>query len=118
MNTQKVAVEYRLSQWAQVIQKRLDSGQNVKEFCQEAGISKNAYFYWQRKLRETACTELAKTEEIRNVVPSGWMQLETKQEGYAAEETLAIEINGCYVTVNNNTDAELLKKVCRTLRTL
>jgi putative transposase len=118
MDTQKVTAEYRLSQWAQVIQTRLDSRQKIKDFCQTTGISKNAYFYWQKKLRKVTCTELAKTtEEPRNIVPSGWMQLEAKQVQHA-KETLEIEINGCHVTVNGETDSELLKKVCRTLRSL
>jgi putative transposase len=117
MDTQKVASEYRLAQWAQVIEARLSSGQNIKDFCQTAGISKNAYFYWQRKLRKKACTELAKTEEPRNIVPSGWMQLEPKQVQHI-KEALDIEISGCHVTVNAETDPELLKKVCRTLKSL
>ena len=117
MDTQKVAAEYRLSQWAQVIQAQQESGQNIKDFCQTAGISRNAYFYWQKKLRKAACTELAKTEEPRNVVPSGWMQLAPRQV-HPAKETLDIEINGCNVTVNTETDIELLKKVCRVLRLL
>lgn len=106
-----------MSQWAQVIQARLDSGQSVKDFCQTAGISRNAYFYWQKKLREAACTELSKTEEPRNIVPSGWMQLTPKQAQHT-KESLDIEINGCHVTVNAQTEPELLKKVCRTLRSL
>jgi len=73
MDTKKVTAEYRLSQWMQVIQERQASGQSIKDFCQAMGISKNAYFYWQRKLRKAACTELAKnTEEPMNIVPSGW----------------------------------------------
>jgi len=117
MDTQKVTSEYRLSQWAQVIQARLDSGQSVKDFCLANGISRNAYFYWQKKLREAACTELAGAEESRNIVPSGWMQLAPKQV-HPAKETLDIEINGCNVTVNTETDFELLKKVCRVLMSL
>ncbi len=117
MDTQKVATNYRLSQWAQVIKARLDSGQNVKDFCQTAGISKNAYFYWQKKLRESACTELAKTQEPKKIVPSGWMQIEPKQAQHT-KEALDIEINGCHITVNAQTDSELLVKVCRILRTL
>ena len=117
MDTQKVASEYRLLQWAQVIQARLDSGQNIKDFCQTSGISRNTYFYWQKKLRNEACTELAKTEETKNIVPSGWMQLEPEQAQHA-KEALDIEINGCHVSVNTDTDPELLKKVCRTLRSL
>jgi len=44
MDTQKVTTQYRLSQWAKVIQARHDSGQNIKEFCQATGISRNNTF--------------------------------------------------------------------------
>jgi putative transposase len=117
MDTQKVTADYRLSQWTQVIKTRLESGQNVKDFCQATGISKNAYFYWQRKLRNATCTELARTEESLNNVPSGWAQLNSKQSQYAIE-SVNIEINGCHITVNAQTDTELLKKVCCTLLSL
>lgn len=117
MDTQRVATEYRLSQWSQVIQARIDSRENIKDFCQAAGISKNAYFYWQKKLREVACTGLEKAEAHKNIMPSGWMQLKPK-ETQQEKETLDIEINGCHVSVNAETDPELLKKVCNTLRSL
>lgn len=117
MNSQKVATSYRLSQWAQVIKARLDSGQNVKDFCQTAGISKNSYFYWQKKLPESAFTQLAKTEDPEKIVPNGWVQIEPKQAQHV-KEALNIEINDCHITVNADTDPELLKKVCRTLRSL
>jgi hypothetical protein len=45
------------------------------------------------------------------------MQLTPKQAQHA-KETLDIAINGCHVTVNAETDPELLKKVCRVLRLL
>jgi len=117
MNTQKVTTEYRLSKWAQIIQTRIDSGKNIEEFCQTAGITKNAYFYWQRKLREAACTELVKTEEQKNIAPSGWMQLNSPQAQHT-NVSLCVEINDCCIVVNNETDTELLKKVCRMLRSL
>ena len=50
-------------------------------------------------------------------MPSGWMQLTPKQAQHA-KETLDIAINGSHVTVNAETDPELLKKVCRVLRLL
>ncbi|MHB9142526.1 MAG: IS66 family insertion sequence element accessory protein TnpA [Paludibacter sp.] len=117
MDTQKATAEYRLSKWAQTIQARIESGQNIEEFCQTAGISKNAYFYWQRKLRTAACTELVEKKEKKNIVPSGWMQLNTEQ-AQRANASLDIEINGCHIAVTNGTDTELLKKVCLTLRSL
>ena len=116
MDTQKATAEYRLSKWAQTIQARVDSGQNIKEFCQTAGITKNAYFYWQRKLRTAACTELADKDQ-KNIVPGRWMQLNTEQAQHT-NESLDIEIKGCHIVVTNETDTELLKKVCLTLRSL
>ena len=117
MDTQKVAAEYRLSHWTRVMQTRLDSGQSIKDFCQTTGISRNTYFYWQRKLREAACTELIKAEEPKTNVPGGWMQLAPNTVPHVAE-TLTIEINHCHITVSADTDPELLKHVCRALRSL
>lgn len=115
MDTQKIASEYRLSHWAKVIQARQDSGKGVGEFCLAEGISRNAYFYWQRKLREVACMELAIKEKPSDVTPTGWMQLASAQRENAS---LEIEINGCHIAVNEETDCDLLKKVCRMLRSL
>ncbi|MGI6308490.1 MAG: IS66 family insertion sequence element accessory protein TnpA [Dethiobacteria bacterium] len=117
MNTQKVATQYRLSQWAKVIQARQESGQNIKDFCQSMGISKNQYFYWQRKLRNVACTELVMQEKAMDTIPNGWLQLAPVQ-AQQMKEALDIEISGFHISVNAETDPELLKKVCRVLRAL
>ena len=117
MDIQKVTAEYRRTQWMQVIQERQCSGLSIKDFCQEKGISKHAYFYWQRQIRKAACMELSKRKEETAVscVPDGWVQLPQNQ---AIKSTLGIEVAGCLITVNTETDPELLKKVCRILRAL
>ncbi|MDD4121717.1 MAG: IS66 family insertion sequence element accessory protein TnpB [Eubacteriales bacterium] len=117
MDTQKVAAEYRMSQWVQIIQARADSGQSIKDFCQTTGISRNAYFYWQKKLRKSACAELAEKDEPRSISPGGWVQLASGPMQQTAE-ALKIEINGCHITVTTETDHSLLTKVCHTLRSL
>lgn len=117
MDTQKVATEYRMSQWAQIIQARADSGQSIKDFCQMKGLNRNAYFYWLKKLRESACTELVKKEDPRCISPGGWVQL-ASEPMQQTTEALKIEINGCHITVTAETDHELLAKVCHTLRSL
>ncbi|AHF10893.1 transposase [Dehalobacter restrictus DSM 9455] len=117
MDIQKVTAAYRRSQWMQVIQERQCSGKSINDFCQEKGISRHAYFYWQRQLRKAACMELSerKEETVVSCVPEGWMQLSQGQE---VKSTLDIEVGGCHVTVDAHTDPELLKKVCRILRML
>lgn len=115
MGMQKVAEKYQLSKWMQVIRERQESGLSIKDFCQEKGISRHAYFYWQRKLRKAACMELSKQEEAANCVPEGWLQLTQVQE---TKSTLYIEVGGCRISVDAGTDPELLKMVCRILRVL
>jgi hypothetical protein len=117
MNARKVAEEYRLSQWAQVIQAQQESGKSIKAFCEATGIRKNKYFYWQKKLRSEACSEMAKDEKSRNIVPSGWIQMESKQM-QEIKESVDIEINGFHITFTTDTNTELLKKACCTLRSL
>lgn len=87
MDVQKVTAEYRLTEWAQVIKAQQESGQSIKDFCQTAGISKNKYFYWQRKLRKIALAELAETEEVgKNIVPRRWIQFVPRQEQHIKGE--------------------------------
>lgn len=115
MDTKIVTAKYRASQWMDIIKDRQNSGLNIKSYCQERGISRHAYYYWQRKLREVACTELIKQEELADNVPSGWAQLTPDTRSCSS---LIIEVSGCHIDVEHNTDLELLKNVCRSLRVL
>lgn len=114
MDTQRVAEEYRMSQWAQVIRERQQSNLTIKEFCETRGIGRHAFFYWQRKLRQAVCMSLSE-QEPENRAPEGWLQLSPNRQ---TVPTLDIEIGGCHISVNAGTDPELLKSVCRILRAL
>ena len=59
MDTRGIAAEYRLAHWAGVMRERAESGLSIKAFCEKAGFHENRYFYWQKRLRETACEEIA-----------------------------------------------------------
>ncbi len=37
-------------QWRTTIAARADSGQSVREFCQQTGVAEHQYYYWQRRL--------------------------------------------------------------------
>jgi putative transposase len=120
MNTREIAAQYRLSQWSQALQERKMSGESIKDFCQKKGVSKNTYFYWQRKLRETVCQELIPTQqetESKAVVPSGWAVCEPSIE-VVVPTAISIEIGKGRVNVNAGADPELLGKICRVLMSL
>jgi putative transposase len=121
MNTRKIAVEYRLSHWAEIMRERQESGLSIKAFCEARGFHQNIYFYWQRKLREAACQNLlptAQTESKTAVVPSGWAVCEAEVTKSESQSAVAIEIVKCRITATADTDEETLVKVCRAMMSL
>jgi len=119
MKTNEIAVEYRLSYWANIIRERKESGLNVKAFCQNIGIHSNTYFYWQKKLREAACTEYLQLPIMqpllkKETIPNGWAVCEPMKTK-TNNETICIEIGKGRVLVTAGVDDELLSAVCRTL---
>jgi putative transposase len=120
MNTRKIAEEYRLSHWAGIMQERIDSGLSVKDFCKSAGFHENVYYYWQRKLRESACQKLlpaAQNGQPESIVPSGWAACEAEHD-VRIDNAVSIEIGKCRVTANGSTDPEVLAKICKILLSL
>lgn len=118
MNTRDIAVEYRLTHWAQVMQARTDKGLSIRAYCEESRIHENTYYYWQRKLRETAATGMqVETAEVKAIVPKGWATVGIN-ECPEKTDSLTVEIGGCRVKVDAGTNPELLIQVCRALKTL
>ena len=123
MDTQRVAKEIRLTHWAQMIQGRIESGQSIKEFCQSVGVSKNTYFYWQRRLREAACKRLAENLETTAVARLGIpgfaeVKLAEEQTTPALPESsesgqLHIETGEVKITVDSTYPAEKLAALLR-----
>ena len=121
MNTRQIASEYRLAQWGEALQERVANGETINEFCQSRRVSRNTYFYWQRKLRETAAKQIAQkaVETSQALIPSGWAQVSAADEPQTKEgTTLPIEIGRCRIVADETTDPELLAKVCRVLVSL
>jgi len=120
MDTKEVTMEFRLTQWAQVMQDRVASGQSITAYCAQRGIGIHRYFYWQRKLRETATQQLVAVAEPGKMrqahVPSGWAQACVIEER-ASEQAggLTLRVGGAEIEVRQGFDEALLATVCRAL---
>ena len=116
MDTRKVAAEYRLARWTQMLQERDEKGQSIQEFCEAESISRNRYFYWQRKVREAACASVAKVRG-ESLSPMEWTRL-AAEERPIREAKVHIEVNGCRITATGETDIALLQRICEALRSI
>jgi hypothetical protein len=97
------------------MKERAESGLTVKAYCETAGFHQNSYFYWQRKLREASCGEMAVAGALP--APDGWAVATSGPKAMPAP-TLTVEIGKCRVHIVKDVDERLLAKVCSALMPL
>jgi len=100
MDAQKVTAAYRQAHWLKV---------NVSAYCKELGVSENTYYYWQRKLREEACTAIMEAQmdaKADESAPAGWARCERMTPKTSRNQTtpngIEIQIGKCRVNINNH----------------
>lgn len=54
MDTRQVTHEVRLKHWSEVLRRRRESGRTIRSFCRTEGICEKTYYYWQKRIRQTA----------------------------------------------------------------
>lgn len=58
MNTRDEVRQMRIREWKKVFEDKASSGLSAKECCQQNGIGKDQYFYWQKIVRESVLNEI------------------------------------------------------------
>jgi len=121
MNTREIATEYRLSHWAGILHERNESGLSVKDFCKGAGIHENSYYYWQKKLREAACSGIMKTQAGRGSLAAlGFVEVAVQNQSVPQEpegisqSQVCIEAGRVRITAGGEYPIDKLSKLLRT----
>jgi len=120
MNTRHIAGEHRLAHWAEIMRDRTESGLSIRAYCENSGLHENNYYYWQRKLRETACEELARIQGApRSMAPSGFMEVKfpVKNAQLSAvgshENQICVESAGVRITAGGDYPVDKLVALVR-----
>lgn len=58
MNTRNEIRQMRICEWKKVFEDKAASGLSAKEYCQQNGIGKDQFFYWQKIVRESVLNEI------------------------------------------------------------
>ena len=123
MNTNDIAAEYRLSHWAGIVREREESGLSIKQFCKNAGFHENRYFYWQKKLREAACEELAKIQgNATGLIHAGFAEVKLSAPQSPLLPTagnqsqVCVEAAGIRIIANGEYPADKLVALIREVR--
>ena len=125
MDTKRTMNEYRLSNWVEQVQDRECSGLSIKEYCASIGIAEHVYYYRLKKVREAACTELARTQ----IAPSGsitgsFAEVKLSESAPAASRQnmqnshVCVETSEMRITAGSEYPIEKLIEVLHTVRLL
>ena len=102
MNTKLATKEIRLQEWASIIKSRKASGLKVDEYCKQHNISRNAYFYWLRKVKERALLQAGFVE-----VPV----TDCRRASNTFDASIVIKAANTEICINDDTSSELLSRV-------
>ena len=97
--------EYRIQQWAVLIQECSASGLTNKEFCRQRGISEKSFYYWQHKLRQ----------QIVEATSPQLVQLEPQPE---TEDLLQIQYRGAELRLPGGVGLETVAVLLRSIQSL
>ena len=106
MNTKRSTSRMRTGQWADIIKDCKVSGLKVDDYFAQHGLSRNAYFYWLRKVKEAALTQ------------SGFVEVQQQVEisSYYPSPKLTASLNEIVLGIEENTSMDLLTNVIKVLK--
>lgn len=104
MNSREITMELRLTQWVQALRERTASGESINEFCQNKGISRHTYFYWQKKVRDMACEQLIEPTNQTSLPALGFKEVRltgTMPPETTASSSICVEMGGYKITAGS-----------------
>ena len=115
MNAKLATRQIRLNEWAVIIKDCKASGQKVDIYCEQYGLSRDAYYYWLRKVKEAALKQ-AGFVELSTLI-SEQTPFKIMEKGASAFETqMIIKINEIEICVNENSSSELVSRTLEIIR--
>lgn len=118
MTTKEMRYQYRLAQWSDLVKERVELGLSIRAYCAKKGFAENTYFYWQRRLREAARTQL-ETEQASLPMP-GFVEVAVPPAPEAPERQsqtgqLQVQIKGILLSADSSYPPEKLAALLQAL---
>ncbi len=107
MNSLPAEKQYQLAKWADIIKSCKSSGMMVSEWLKQNNVSKDQYYYLQRKLKD-ACLESLQEEQVAFVE----LPVEASRGSTNKPVTKKATIKSTTLTPENNVVDATLKIAC------
>ena len=114
MDIRSVKRNYSIQQWKSIIQDRNNSGMTVDTYCKQNGLSRHAYFYWLRIIREEALEQSSTSGFVELNLPADAGSETSMVTAIPAEKAkssqLILSLNGITIQVTESTSSALLAR--------
>lgn len=116
--------EVRLAQWAEIVKAAANrpSGTMLKDWLNENGISRDRYYYWQRKVRAHAYDSMQKDSDSTAVstvafaeipVPINYSRPCNTPMQSASSPAAIINVKGVSIELSNHASPELINSILK-----
>lgn len=105
MDIKLATKQIRIQQWSDIIKDCKASGLKVNDYCSENNISRDAYYYWLRKVKDAA------------LIQNGFVEIPIPSHNEVAASTgLIAKLNGITLEIKEGVSTELLTNVIRVIK--
>lgn len=111
-----------LSHWAQLIGECQNSGLTVKDWCGNNGVSKDQYYYWLRKVRETSLAGFSAGSSANTQLQSekavSFQKLSVSVPACIPKASVTIHLPEATLEIAEGTSQQTVEAVLRALHAL
>jgi len=111
----KLTHEMRLKHWLRILQERGDSGKSVRAYCREHDINEKSYYYWQRRLRETAAEMIVDSKNTNVLTISEPTFAEINLPPQSENSAITIRIGNAVVEIQGQADSQTIEAIIKSL---
>lgn len=111
-----VKTRFRKEQWKNLILECQNSGMKVQDWCAQQNVTKHAYYYWLRKIREDVCENLPAVREESK--PFSFKKLEVTAPVSNTAAAVIIHLPSATVEVREGTSQQTVEAVLLALRNI
>ncbi len=115
MTSNTLKHQAKLQEWRVAIQECRSSGQSVKQWCRQRGVTTTTYYRWERELL-TLASGARNEPQITDTATFAELPAPQQQSRTVSEQAATVHINDVAIDIYPGMDAELLKTLLKAVR--
>ena len=109
-------VQYRMEQWAALIQQCQASEMTIRSWCKENSIKEGTYYYWLKRIREKLYIKQLPAKQPKEPDPVSFAKVNLNTTCATAETTMIIHLPYAAIEVKEGVSQQSLKTLLQELK--